>query len=138
VYAASLLGDRWTLLILRELSYGVSRFADMQADLAIPKQALTTRLAALVRAGLISRRPYREAGQRVRWEYEATVKTRELGPALFALMQWGEAQGGLRPALRLLHRGTLGPVRLALVDQGGKEVPASEVVAVLCHTGEEL
>ena len=73
-----LIGDRWSLLILRSALYGVRRFDDFQADLDIPRSVLSNRLAGLVETGIMERREYREDGQRaralsdeVRWRLEA-------------------------------------------------------------------
>src|ERR1700710_150464 len=70
--AFGLIGDRWTLLILRSALYGVRRFDDFQADIEIPRSVLSKRLAGLVESGIMERREYREAGQRARTEYPLT------------------------------------------------------------------
>jgi DNA-binding HxlR family transcriptional regulator len=79
-------GERWTLLILRDLFFGVRRFTDLQRHLDIPRAVLSARLAALVEEGVVERRPYR-AG---RDEFVLTAEGEELWPAVHALMQWGE------------------------------------------------
>ena len=81
-----IVGERWTLLILRDLFFGVRRFTDLQRHLDVPRAVLTTRLSALVDAGVVERRPYR-AG---RDEFLLTVSGEELWPAVHSLMQWGE------------------------------------------------
>ena len=81
-----IVGERWTLLILRDLFFGVRRFTDLQRHLDMPRAVLTARLSALVDAGVVERRPYR-AG---RDEFLLTVSGEELWPAVHALMQWGE------------------------------------------------
>lgn len=136
VHAAGVLGDRWTLLILREVFYGVRRFDDLQADLAAPRQALADRLGKMVEARLLERRPYREAGQRARYEYRPTPRAQALGPALIALMEWGEGVGGMEPALEFRRKDTGSVLRLALVDENGRAVPAHEVETVVRATGE--
>lgn len=88
-------GERWTLLILRDLFFGVRRFTDLQRHLDIPRAVLATRLGTLVERGLVERRPYR-AG---RDELVLTERGEELWPSVHALMQWGErhcAPGGPR------------------------------------------
>lgn len=82
------IGDRWTLLILRDVFRGVRRFSRIQHDLGIAKNLLTDRLAALVAAGVVERVPYQE--RPVRHEYRLTDKGRALSPALLALMRWGD------------------------------------------------
>ena len=80
-------GERWTLLILRDAFYGVQRFNDFQAHLDIPKAVLADRLAGLVEDGVLERTPDPEhAGRHV---YELTESGRELWPALHAMLTWG-------------------------------------------------
>ena len=81
-----IVGERWTLLILRDLFFGVRRFTDLQRHLDIPRAVLTSRISALVEAGVVERRPYR-AG---RDELILTACGEELWPSVHALMQWGE------------------------------------------------
>jgi DNA-binding HxlR family transcriptional regulator len=84
-----LVGERWTLLVLRDCLFGVRRFTDLQARLDISRAVLATRLADLVEAGLLERREYRPGRQ----EYLVTAKGGALWPAVYALMQWGERYG---------------------------------------------
>ncbi|MBO0844333.1 MAG: helix-turn-helix transcriptional regulator [Nocardioides sp.] len=79
-----IVGERWTLLILRDCFFGVRRFSDMQAHLDISKAVLSTRLDALVADGLLTRSG---AGHP---EYHLTDDGLALWPALYALTQWGE------------------------------------------------
>jgi DNA-binding HxlR family transcriptional regulator len=67
-----LIGDRWTLLILRSAFWGLRRFDDFQADIDVPRSVLSNRLAGLIESGIMERRKYREAGQRARIEYPLT------------------------------------------------------------------
>jgi DNA-binding HxlR family transcriptional regulator len=94
--ALELVGERWTLLILRDLLFGVRRFSDLQARLDIPRAVLSARLNSLVENGLVERRPYSSG----RDELHPTAKAEELWPALHALMSWGDrhapALGGPR------------------------------------------
>jgi DNA-binding HxlR family transcriptional regulator len=79
-------GERWTLLILRDLFFGVRRFSDLRVHLDVPRAVLSDRLARLVDAGVVERRPYR-AG---RDELLLTERGLELWPVVHGLMQWGE------------------------------------------------
>jgi len=79
-------GERWTLLILRDLFFGVRRFSDLQTHLDIPKAVLSARLARLVETGIVERRPYRPG----RDELVLTAAGLELWPIVHGLMQWGE------------------------------------------------
>ncbi len=84
------IGERWTMLVLREAFFGVRRFNDLQRNLGAPRNVLTARLATLVDAGILRRVPYREAGSRERHEYRLTSAGLDLMPALIAVMQWGD------------------------------------------------
>jgi DNA-binding HxlR family transcriptional regulator len=79
-------GERWTLLVLRDCFFGVRRFTDLQAHLDISRAVLSARLADLVDDGLLERREPTPG----RVEYELTEQGRALWPALFALLKWGE------------------------------------------------
>jgi DNA-binding HxlR family transcriptional regulator len=91
-----IVGERWTLLILRDLFFGVHRFGELVAHLDIPRAILAARLASLVDDGIVERRPYRPG----RDEFHLTESGRELWPVLHMLMEWGErhrpAPGGKR------------------------------------------
>jgi DNA-binding HxlR family transcriptional regulator len=80
-------GERWTLLIVRDAFYGVQRFNDFQAHLDIPKAVLSDRLDGLVENGVLARRP--DPAHRGRSLYELTPAGRDLWPALHALLVWG-------------------------------------------------
>ena len=72
--ALQVLGDRWSFVVVREVFNGIRRFDDMRARTAIPRQVLSDRLGRLVDEGLLRRHPYREAGQRARYEYRLTAE----------------------------------------------------------------
>ncbi len=111
-----LLGQKWTLLVLREAFYGTSRFDDFQTNLEIPRPVLSDRLTLLVTHELLVREPYQDAGQRVRQGYRLTQKGADLLPALVALMQWGDRHLAARagPSVSLLHKGCGAQVRAEL------------------------
>jgi len=96
--ALELVGERWTLLILRDCFFGVRRFTDFQSHLNISRAVLTQRLTALVEAGLLDRRP--RGG---REEYVLTERGIALWPALYALTRWGEAQSARGPRRVFAH-----------------------------------
>jgi DNA-binding HxlR family transcriptional regulator len=86
--ALGVVGERWTLLIVRDAFYGVRRFNDFHAHLDVPKAVLADRLAGLVEDGVLERRPDPEhAGRHL---YELTAAGRDLWPALYALLVWGD------------------------------------------------
>ncbi|MFV0525400.1 MAG: winged helix-turn-helix transcriptional regulator [Acidimicrobiales bacterium] len=82
------IGDRWTVLILRDVFRGVHRFGELQQDLGIARNLLADRLAKLVDAGVLDRVAYQERPRR--HEYRLTAKGADLSPALIALMRWGD------------------------------------------------
>lgn len=104
----SAVGDRWTLLIMRELSMGVHRFDDIQAQLGASSYLLSTRLKRLEKDGIIERRLYNEKPER--YEYYATAKGRALDPILLLLRAWGmqycEHEADAEPAVHLTYRPT--------------------------------
>jgi len=82
------IGDRWMLLIIRNLFRGARRFSELEEDLGIAKNLLTVRLNKLVSADIVERVPYQD--RPVRHEYLLTQKGRDLSPSLVALMKWGD------------------------------------------------
>src|SRR5262249_56336316 len=82
--ALGVIGDRWTVVVLREVFNGVRRFDDMRVRTGIPRQVLSGRLARLVSEGLLRRQPYREPSQRQRREDRLTPNALHLYPALLA------------------------------------------------------
>jgi DNA-binding HxlR family transcriptional regulator len=86
--ALGVIGERWTLLIVRDAFYGVRRFNDFHVHLDIPKAVLADRLAGLVEDGVLERRHDPEhAGRSL---YELTAAGRDLWPVLYALLVWGD------------------------------------------------
>jgi len=106
--ALSVVGDRWTLLILRELTMGVHRFDELQAHTGISSFLLSTRLKRLEADDVIERRCYSD--HPVRYEYHQTTKGRGLDTVLLALrswgLQWGNFEPGTTPATRLTLKRT--------------------------------
>src|SRR5262249_26032257 len=127
-----LIGDRWTLLILRSALYGVRRFDDFQADLDIPRSVLSNRLAGLVESGIMERRDYREDGQRARIEYPLTEMGRALGLPFIAMTQWGDRWLGDGVSPLTLRSKTSGQkLTAALVDERGRAAERSDLEIVI-------
>jgi DNA-binding HxlR family transcriptional regulator len=82
------LGERWTMLILRDLFLGRRRFDEFQASLGVATNVLSSRLATLTEEGIVERRRYSEHPER--FEYVLTEKGRDLQPILLALLAWGD------------------------------------------------
>ena len=86
--ALELLGDRWTLLLIREVAFGTRRFDEFAAHLGIARNVLTSRLNDMIASGLLQQAPVREDA--LRMGYHLTEKGRDLLPILVALLQWGD------------------------------------------------
>ncbi|MFE6510183.1 winged helix-turn-helix transcriptional regulator [Nocardioides sp. NPDC057767] len=117
----AVVGEKWSLLVLREAFLGVRRFADLQQNLDVSRAVLTDRLNTLVDQGVLARVPYHAEGQRQRHEYRLTQKGLDLYPTLVAMMEWGDryvadARGS---ALTLEHRDCGGEVHLTLTCEDG-------------------
>ncbi len=96
-------GEWWSMLIVRDAFLGVCRFDDFQARLGISRNVLNQRLAHLVDAGVLTKTPYREHPPR--YDYRLTDKGRDLWPVLNAMRQWGDAHAAPDgPPLELVHR----------------------------------
>ncbi|MBW4504839.1 MAG: helix-turn-helix transcriptional regulator [Scytonema hyalinum WJT4-NPBG1] len=91
-----LIGEWWSLLIVRDIFLGMRRFEELRQDLGISRKVLTERLETLISAEILERRRYHERPER--YEYWLTEKGTELFPVLLVLMQWGDrwtAQNGV-------------------------------------------
>lgn len=101
--ALGILGDRWSLLIVRECSYGVHRFNDIRRNTGAATDILTGRLKRLIEAGIVRREPY--SSRPPRYEYFLTATGMELFPILLALREWGERQlhPGMSPQNPVWH-----------------------------------
>jgi DNA-binding HxlR family transcriptional regulator len=107
--ALEVIGERWTMLVIREVFHGRRRFGEMQRVLGVARNVLSARLERMVELGILERRPYRERPER--HEYFLTEKGLDLWPVMVAMMHWGDRHlptppGG--PPVRILHRGECG------------------------------
>jgi DNA-binding HxlR family transcriptional regulator len=114
-------GEKWTLLVLREAFYGVRRFDDFARGVGCARNILSARLHTLVEEELLRREPYREPGQRSRVEYRLTDKGLELFPVVVALMQWGDrwAVDPEGPPVEITHRDCGEPVAVTMTCAAG-------------------
>jgi DNA-binding HxlR family transcriptional regulator len=122
--AMEILGEKWTVVVLREVFNGVRRFDDMRVRTGIPRQVLTNRLQSLVGHGVLRRVPYQEPGARVRQEYRLTEKGFDLYPVMIAVADWGnrylaDPEG---PPLTFAHRDCGEEVHAGLHCAGGHDV----------------
>jgi DNA-binding HxlR family transcriptional regulator len=94
--AMSVIGDRWTLLIVRDCFLGKSRFDQFQASLGITRHLLSDRLKRLVEQGVLEKNPY--SLKPLRYDYRLTEKGRDFAPALVGLKDWGKKHLPVRKA----------------------------------------
>jgi DNA-binding HxlR family transcriptional regulator len=134
-----LVGERWTLLIIRDAFLGVKRFGDFAGRLGIARNVLQDRLERLVEAGVLERHPYQE--RPLRHEYRLTDMGRDLWPAIVALLQFGDRhlapESG--PPMLLLHRGCGGELDERRVCRTcGTPLDLSDVEAVPGPGGAQI
>ena len=101
--ALDVVGDRWALLVVREVSLGAHRFSEILRGTGAPREQLTARLNALVDAGVLERKQYSASPPRS--DYHLTKAGRDLLPVLQALMQWGDRYVADAPPAELHHHG---------------------------------
>jgi DNA-binding HxlR family transcriptional regulator len=109
-------------------SAGTTRFEDFWRRVGITKAAAAARLADLVDAGLLARRPYQERGQRSRDEYVLTDAGVDFMPVVWAMFEWGRRHLPTRSALRLAHDGCGAEATVEIRCDKGHQVPADELV----------
>lgn len=126
--ALEVVGERWTLLIIRDLLLGLRRFDELQQSLGIARNVLTDRLKRLVDAGLLERVRYSERPER--FEYRLTDKGRELEVALAGLRQWGDKHISEKPPRLLRRIADKKPVIVGLVPRGTTVLRTDEVETV--------
>jgi DNA-binding HxlR family transcriptional regulator len=120
----TILGERWTFVVLREVFNGVRRFDDISRHSGIPRQVLSNRLALLVEQGILRREPYQDPGERARHEYRLTDKGFDLYPVLVAIAAWGDRYVADRagPPVEFAHRDCGAEVRTVLECHDGHRV----------------
>src|SRR5215510_5063386 len=121
-------GDRWTLLVLRDVVLGMHRFDELFASLGIASNVLTDRLNRLVDEGILERVRYSERPER--FEYRLTKKGAELRLVLLSLMQWGDRHLSEKPPRIARRRSDRSPVSVRLVAGDGSIVPPGDLEVV--------
>ena len=124
--ALEVVGERWTLLIVRDAFLGVRRFEEFQESLGIARNVLTDRLNWLVDEEILERVPYSER----RYEYRLTKKGRDLEIALAGLRQWGDKYISEKPPTVLRRKSDKKRVIAALVPRGTDTLRAHELEVV--------
>jgi DNA-binding HxlR family transcriptional regulator len=126
--ALEIVGERWTLLIIRDVFLGLRRFDQLQESLGVARNVLADRLNRLVEEGILERVQYSE--RPLRFEYRLTKKGRELNVALTALRQWGDAHLSEKPPRLLRRKADRKPVVAALVPRSADVLRPDEVELV--------
>jgi DNA-binding HxlR family transcriptional regulator len=126
--ALEVVGERWTLLIIRDVFLGKRRFDELQESLGIARNVLTDRLGRLVEQGILERVRYSERPER--YEYRLTPKGLELNVALTALRQWGDKHLSDKPPRLLRTKAGRRPVIAALVPKGTEVLGWGEVETI--------
>jgi len=124
--AMALAGTKSAMLIMREAFYGTTRFDDFAHRVGITKAATSTRLSELVDAGLLTKRPYQEPGQRSRDEYVLTDAGTEFMPVVWAMFEWGRKHLG-DTGLRLTHLDCGAEASVEIRCANGHDVPPDEL-----------
>jgi DNA-binding HxlR family transcriptional regulator len=126
--ALEVVGERWTLLIVRDAFLGLRRFDEFQENLGIARNVLADRLNRLVEEGILERVRYSERPER--YEYRLTAKGRELNIALAGLRQWGDKYLSSKPPRLMRRKSDKKTVVAALVAKGADVLHAEEVETV--------
>lgn len=127
-----MVGERWALLVVREISLGLRRFNELEAATGAPRTVLSDRLRRLVEAGVLDTRPYQVPGSRARTEYVLTDAGYDLLPLLSALSDWGERHLGAGSTAEVVYRhgGCGGRITARLVCECGEETgPRERLIA---------
>jgi DNA-binding HxlR family transcriptional regulator len=125
-----LVGERWTILVLRDVFLGRRRFDELQRSLGVARNVLAARLERLVDEGILERVPYQE--RPLRYEYRLTEKGVDLWPVIVELLQWGDryAAPEAGPPIVLRHRGCGGELGEGRVcSRCGESLKASDTRA---------
>lgn len=124
-----LIGTRSAMVLLREAAYGTTRFDDFVRRAGLTETVASSRLRELVEAGLLTKEPYREPGQRTRHEYLLTDAGADLLPTLIALANWGAEHLPHQPGPSYTHAGCGSEVHVHIECDAGHAVTTDDVVA---------
>jgi DNA-binding HxlR family transcriptional regulator len=129
VRTLDVVGEKWSLLIIRNALRGQTRFSEFRDQLGIPSDILTARLSTLVAGGVLEKRSYREAGSRERFSYHLTESGRALNIVIAAMIQWGDEYNPSPhgKASIVVDNETNGPLELEFVGAAHTGVSSNEV-----------
>ncbi|MCA1648393.1 MAG: helix-turn-helix transcriptional regulator [Chloroflexi bacterium] len=130
--ALTVIGERWALLIVREVALGLRRFDEVQAETGAPRAVVSDRLHRLTAAGILTTRPYQVPRSRARLEYSLTDAGYDLLPVLSAVSDWAERHlaSTTAPEVVYRHSGCGGRVTARLVCECGEQTgPQQRLIA---------
>lgn len=124
-----MLGEKWTMLIVRDAAAGKTRFSDFTDSLGVSTDVLTDRLATLVSAGVLERRSYRSDGSRMRFSYHLTEIGVELNTVLAALTAWGDKHRPTEAGPSTFYREVASkrPVTVSFLSEDGNILEPAQV-----------
>ena len=123
------LGDKWTLLIMRECFWGFRRFDDFQTNLNISKSVLTTKLNQMIEMELLEKRSYKETGKRTRYEYTFTQKGKDLTKIILSFLDLGNkymVKEGEK-TIKVVDKKSKKEVTIDILDSSGKRLKYREL-----------
>jgi DNA-binding HxlR family transcriptional regulator len=121
--ALRLVGTKSAMVLLREAFYGSRRFDELVRGAGVTEQIAATRLKQLVAARMMTKEPYREAGQRTRYEYVLTQRGRDLFPVVLSLIEFGKSLQGNGGTVDVVHDGCGARVLPYVQCEAGHEIP---------------
>jgi DNA-binding HxlR family transcriptional regulator len=129
VRTLDIVGEKWSLLIVRNALRGQTRFSEFREQLGIPSDILTARLGTLVSGGIFEKRAYRDDGSRERFSYHLTEAGQALNIVMAAIVQWGDTHNPSQfgAASLVVDSETDDPIELAFVAAGRGAIPGTEV-----------
>lgn len=123
------IGDKWTLLILRECFLGFKRFDDFQTNLKISKSVLSAKLNKMIALELLEKRSYKNEGERTRYEYLLTQKGKDLMKIILSFMEWGNEylvkDGEL--TLKIVEKNQKNDIEIAILNQSNERLKYREL-----------
>ncbi len=127
-----LIGNRTAILLLREAFYGVTRFDHLVKRVGVTEAVAAQRLRELVEAGVLTKEPYREPGQRTRYEYVLTESGHALMPIMLGFLEWGGTYHpyGTGRQTTAVHAGCGAEVHAVMTCESGHVVPEEDLVIV--------
>ena len=129
IQSARILGDKWSLMIIRECFFGYSRFEHFQENLKISRSVLSEKLKKLVAEEILEKQSYKEEGRRQRYRYLLSEKGWDLYKVLTGLIEWGRrfSKGKTNDTVQVCSKEDGEGVQLALINSKGRAVGLDDI-----------